>query len=401
MSPRSSIAVTTTSITNGKQCSTLYGGVGHQGEAIVGYRFQHHICLAPGVRFTSCRLRPGLSVGPPGIRLQLANAEGNGILTVDLDIAANGEIRYRHPDGRRFPHAQARVLRRRGEATIRAALEAHCAQLNAELDRLGCLHAQTPPPGTTGYEPRSYPVSPPVPVTLDKPGWRHRLWPAARDRLDRENARREALHAQAYRTWEWQKAEFDAREFARQQREELAAWEDPDAMQWTLDERLNELGWPRETRVDFALSDDSRTIALDIELPGEEELPDRYWDMPAKRLKLSPRKLGVTRQRELYRRHVHGVVVFVLGTVFARLPGIERVLISGYRQVGEAAGDGFQARYLISAKVTRAGWEGVDFDRLARRDPGDVLAAFPVRCDITRAGALRDILPFELDWRWR
>lgn len=367
----------------------------------MGFRFQRRIRLAPGARLLTCRLRPGLSVGPPGIRLQLATGEGGEGLPVYLDIAANGEIRYRHPDGRRIPDTEARALRRHGEAVIRAALASHCEQLNAGLDRLGRLHEQTPPPGGAGYQPRSYPVPPPPPVTLAQPDWRHALWPAARARLERENARREAAHAQAYRAWEWEKAEFDAREFERQQREEVAAWDDPDAIQQTLAERLDELGWPRETRVDFDLSDDRRTIALDIDLPGEEELPDRYWTMPAKRLKLSPRKLGATRQRELYRRHVHGVAFRVLGTAFARLPGIERVLVSGHRRVKDPTGGGCRAQYLFSAKVTRESWERIDFDRLARLDPAEALAAFPLRREMSRAGIFRDITPFELDWRWR
>ncbi|WP_280548173.1 DUF4236 domain-containing protein [Halomonas sp. 11-S5] len=367
----------------------------------MGYRFQRHIRLAPGVRLITCKLRPGHSVGPPGIRLQLATGEGAEGLPVQLDIAANGEIRYRHPDGRRIPDAEARVLRRHGEAKIREALESHCEQLNADLDRLGRLHEQTPPPGAAGYQPRSYPVSPPSPVTLEQPDWRHALWPAARVRLDRENARREASHAQAYRAWEWEKAEFDAREFERQQREEVAAWDDPDAMQQTLVERLDELAWPRETLVDFDLSDDCRTIVLDIDLPSEEELPDRYWTMPAKRLKLSPRKLGVTRQRELYRRHVHGVAFRVLGTVFARLPRIERVLLSGYRRVKDPTSGELRGQHLFSAKVTREAWERVDFDRLAQLDPAQALAVFPLRREMTQSGTFRDISPFELDWRRR
>lgn len=367
----------------------------------MGFRFQRRICLAPGARLLTCRLRPGLSVGPPGIRLHLGTGEGGESLPVYLDIAANGEIRYRHPDGRRIPDAEARALRRHGEAAIRAALASHCEQLNADLDRLGRLHEQTPPPGAAGYQPRSYPVSPPSPVTLEPPDWRHVLWPAARARLERENARREASHAQAYRAWEWQKAEFDAREFARQQREEVAARDDPDAMQQTLAERLDELGWPRETLVDLDLSDDCRTIALDIDLPGEEELPDRYWTMPAKRLKLSPRKLGATRQRELYRRHVHGVAFRVLGTAFARLPRIERVLVSGHHRVRDQDSGECRARYLFSAKVTREAWERIDFHRLARLDPAEALAAFPLRREMTRAGTFRDIAPFELDWRRR
>ncbi|MCL7938846.1 DUF4236 domain-containing protein [Halomonas sp. ATCH28] len=367
----------------------------------MGFRFQRRIHLAPGARLVTCRLRPGLSVGPPGIQMQLAAGEGGEGLPVYLDIAASGEIRYRHPDGHRLPDAEARALRRHGEAAIRAALESHCEQLNADLDRLERLHEQMPPPGATGYQPRSYPVPPPSPVTLQQPDWRHALWPAARAGLERENARREASHAEAYRAWEWEKAAFDAREFERQQREEVAAWNDPEAIQQTLAERLDELGWPRETLVDFELSDDCRTIALDIDLPGEEEMPDRYWAMPAKRLKLSPRKLGATRQRELYRRHVHGVAFRVLGTVFARLPGIERVLVSGHCRVKAAASGERQARYLFSVKVTREAWEGVDFGSLADLDPVEALAAFPLRREMARADTFHDITPFELDWRRR
>ncbi|MGM0984074.1 MAG: DUF4236 domain-containing protein [Pseudomonadota bacterium] len=367
----------------------------------MGFRFQRRIRLAPGVRLTTCKLRPGLSVGPPGIHLQLASGEGGETLPVHLDIAANGEIRYRHPDGRRIPDAEARVLRRHGEEAIREALESHCERLNAELDWLDRLHEQTPPPTATGYQPRSYPVSPPAPVSPEAPSWWHALLPNARERLERENQRREASHAEAYRDWEWQKAAFDAREFERQQREEVAAWDDPDAMQQTLDERLDELGWPRETLIDFELSDDLRTIALDIDLPGEEELPDRYWTMPAKRLKLSPRKLGATRQRELYRRHVHGVAFRVLGTIFARLPRIERALVAGYRQVEAPDGSAARVQYLFSAKVSRESWEHLDFERLARLDPIDALATFPLRREMARSGAFRDIVPFELDWRWR
>lgn len=367
----------------------------------MGFRFQRRIRLAPGARLLTCRLRPGLSVGPPGIHLSLATGEGGEGLPVLLDIAASGEIRYRHPDGRRLPDAEARGLRRQAEAAIRAALETHCEQLNAELDRLERLHEQTPPPEADGYQPRNYPEPPPAPVTLERPDWRHALWPSARARLERENARREASHAEAYRAWEWEKAQFDAHEFERQQREEVAAWNDPEAMQQTLAERLDELDWPRETLVDFELSDDCRTIALDIDLPGEEEMPDRYWTMPAKRLKLSPRKLGATRQRELYRRHVHGVAFRVLGTVFARLPGIEHVLVSGHRRVEAPVGGECQAHYLFSAKVTREAWEGVDFDRLAELDPIDALAAFPLRREMARTGTFRNITPFELDWRRR
>ncbi|MDT8877910.1 DUF4236 domain-containing protein [Halomonas saccharevitans] len=365
------------------------------------FRFQRRIRLAPGVRFHTTRLRPGLSLGPPGISLLIAGGEADEPLPVDLEITASGEVRYRQADGTRMTAAGAREVRRRAEAELREALGAHCEDLNAQLERLGRLHEQTPAPDATGYRPRSYPESPPVPVAETRPAWWQGLWAPARRRHDRENARRQAEHAQAYRAWEWRKAEFDAREFQRQRREDEASWDDPDAMQQTLVERLEELDWPRETLIDFALVDDYRTIALDIDLPGPEEMPDRRWSMPAKRIKLSPQRLTVTRQRQLYRDYLHGVAFRVLGAAFARLPRIELALVSGYRRLDDPAADGGGRRYLFSVKVSREQWQGLAFDELASLDPGEVLADFSLRREMTRGGELCDITPFEPDWRWR
>lgn len=364
------------------------------------YRFQRRIRLAPGVRLISTRLRPGLSVGPPGIELVVGRGEGEG-QPVNLEITASGEIRYRHGDGTRMSTAEARALRRDAEEELRDALQAHCERLNASLDRLGRLHEQTPYPDAIGYEPRSYPEPPPIPVILERPSWWQGVWGPARQRLQEENARRQAEHAEAYRAWEWRKAEFDAQEFQRQQREEEATWEDPDAMQQTLTERLEEIDWPRETLIDFELVDDCRTIALDIELPGEQELPDRHWSMPAKRIKLTPHRLTATRQRQLYQAYLHGVAFRVLGAVFARLPRTELVLLSGYRPVADSSDGDASPSYLFSVKVTREQWERLDFDRLEALDPGEAMEAFTLRRDITRTGDFRVIEPFAPDWRWR
>ncbi|WP_152483896.1 DUF4236 domain-containing protein [Halomonas sp. THAF5a] len=366
------------------------------------FRFQRRIRLAPGVRLPTTRLRPGLSLGPPGISLRVERGEAGEPLPVDLEITASGEIRYRHPDGTRLSAAESREVRRLGESTLREALVAHCEALNAQLDRLGRLHVETPAPHATGYQPRSYPESPPLPEAEPSPAWWQRLWMPARGRLERERAERQARHAEAYRAWEWRKAEFDAREFRRQRREEAASRDDPEAMQQTLVERLHELDWPRETLLDFELVDDCRTLAVDIDLPGAEEMPDRRWRMPAKRIKLTPQRLTVTQQRRLYQDYLYGAAVRVLGAAFARLPRLEQAIVSGYRRLDDPeAPEGGERRYLYSVKATRAQWEALAFDELAGRDPGEVLAGFTLRREPTRGGELSAITPFAPDWRWR
>ncbi|WP_372612825.1 DUF4236 domain-containing protein [Halomonas sp.] len=410
----------------------------------MAFRFQRRITLAPGIRINLSKRGLGLSVGPRGASLSLgpsgvhghAGIPGTGLayrqklntqdrkggrrragrggasskapaeldamlregasLSIQIDVSDEGRISYFHGDGTPMSDAQARVLRRNAASSLREQLEAHCQRLNEDLDRLGRLHEQTPLPDVMGYEARDYTQSPPAPAELLHPEWWHRLWPPAKRQLDEENRLRQARFEEAYRAWEWRKAEHDAAEFARHHREAEAVWHDLDAMEQTLRERLEEIDWPRETAIDFDLGQDDRSIAVDIDLPAEDEMPDRYWTMPAKQLRLTPRTLSATGQRKLYRDHVHGIAFRVLGAVFARLPRVQEARVSGYRQMIDAATGGRRDQYLYSVKVTRQQWERIQFEHLDQIDPVAAMENFTLRRDMTKTGIFRDIEPFKL-----
>ncbi|CAM3529493.1 DUF4236 domain-containing protein [Halomonas lysinitropha] len=408
----------------------------------MGFRFQRRITLAPGIRLNLSKRGLGLSVGPRGASLSVgqsgvhghAGIPGTGLayrqklntrnrgassssggtvgsspaaaldalladgeqLPVQLEIEAEGSIQYFHGDGTPMSDDEARVLRRHARESLREQLAHHCERLNADLDRLGQLHEETPHPGKNGYASQAFTDAPPSPPQHQQPAWWHVLWPPAKRRIAQENRRRQAAFEEAYRDWEWCKAEHDAAEFARQHREAEEVWHDTDAMEQTLRERLEEIEWPRETAIDFDLGSDVSTIAVDIELPGEDEMPDRYWTMPAKQVKLTPRELSDTRQRKLYRDHVHGIAFRVLGAVFARLPAVQEARISGYRQITDPATGGERDQYLFSVKVTRTQWGKIHFDKLDQVDPVAAMEAFTLRRDMTKTGIFRDIEPFML-----
>ncbi len=403
----------------------------------MAFRFQRRIRLAPGVRLNLSKRGLGLSVGPRGASLSLgpsgvhghAGIPGTGLsyrqklsgadrqrrgnrdaaasalaqrlaegesLALTLEVEESGQLRYFHADGTPMSDAEGREVRRHAEASLRAQLQAHCERLNADLDRLGRLHEETPAPEVTGYAMRDFDEPPPPPFQPPPPAWWHALWPPAQRAREAHNRRQRAEFDERYRAWEWRKAEHDAAEFARHRRESEGVWDDPEAMEATLRERLEEIDWPRETLIDFDLGSDISTIAVDIDLPGEEEMPDRYWGMPPKQLKLSPRRLSDTRQRKLYRDHVHGIAFRVLGAVFARLPGVKEARVSGYRQVVDPATGAERDQYLYSVKVTRAQWETIRFDRLDQVDPVAALEAFTLRRDMTKTGIFRDIEPLKL-----
>lgn len=409
----------------------------------MAFRFQRRITLAPGLRLNLSKRGLGLSVGPRGASLSVgpsgvhghAGIPGTGLayrqklntrprrggdssdaaggrsssaatlealleqgesLPIRLEIDAEGGLQYFHGDGTPMSDDEARVLRRHAKESLREQLERHCERLSADLDRLGRLHEDTPHPHHNGYTTQDLTEAPPLPPAPCQPVWWHFLWPPAKRQVAMENQHRQATFDEAYRGWEWRKAEHDAAEFARHQRESEGVLHDLDAMEQTLRERLEEIDWPRETAIDFDLGSDDRTIAVDIDLPDEYEMPDRYWSMPAKQVKLTPRTLSDTRQRKLYRDHVHGIAFRVLGAVFARLPTVQEARISGYRQVTDPATGGEYDQYLYSVKVSRTQWGKIHFDKLEQVDPVAAMEAFTLRRDMTKTGIFRDIEPFKL-----
>lgn len=400
----------------------------------MGFRFQRRITLIPGVRLNLSRRGLGFSVGPRGASLSMGpsgvhghagipgtglsyreklnepsgadrNAPANALdarlaqgesVSVRLEVSEDGDIRYFHGDGAPMSEDEARVLRRYAKEPLREQLSGLCERLNADLEHLGQLHEETPNPYVSGYVVRDFDEPHPPPPRIQKTASWHALWPPARRRLEEENHRRQAAFDDDYRRWEYRKAKHDAAEFARQQRESEDIWHDLDAIEQTLRERLEEIDWPRETVIDFDLGQDDRTIAVDIDLPSEDEIPDRYWSMPATQLRLTPRRLSNTRQRKLYRDYVHGIAFRVLGAVFARLPTVQEARVSGYRQIIDPATGDTRDQYLYSVKVSRAQWETIHFDKLDQIDPVAAVEAFSLRRNMTKTGIFRDIEPFKL-----
>lgn len=410
----------------------------------MGFRFQRRITLIPGVRLNLSKQGPGLSVDPHGADITMGASDihshlgipGTGLsyreklnkqqlnkqrfgsnqadpatalddrltqgesVSVQLNVSDDGSIRYLYSDGTLMGEDEALVLQYHAEAMLREQLAGLCDRLNADLEYLGQLHAETPDPHTSGYTIRDFGEPHPPPPNIQSPSLWHAVWSPAKQRLEEENSQRQAEFDTAYRDWEWRKAKHDAEEFARQQRESKEVWHDLDAMEQTLRERLEEIDWPRETLIDFDLGQDERTIAVDIDLPNDDEMPNRYWVVSAKKpgepLSLMPLRLNSTRQRKLYCDHIHSIAFRVLGAIFTRLPSVQEARVSGYRQLFDAATGNTHDQYLYSMKVRREQWEMIHFDRLGQVNPVAAVEAFSLRRNMTKSGIFRDIDPFKL-----
>lgn len=57
------------------------------------------------------------------------------------------------------------------------------------------------------------------------------------------------------------------------------------AIEETLSRYLSEIDWPKPPDVSFDLGTNISTIALDLQLPSEEEMPDKEWSLPTRQSK--------------------------------------------------------------------------------------------------------------------
>ncbi len=87
----------------------------------------------------------------------------------------------------------------------------------------------------------------------------------------------------------------------------------------------------------------------------------------------------------------------VAGEVFAALPAIERVLVSGYIQrIDQATGHPYD-EYVISAIIDRAQWQRIDFERLHAVDPAATFATFDARFGLDRSSRFKPIQPYDIE----
>jgi len=167
-------------------------------------------------------------------------------------------------------------------------------------------------------------------------------------------------------------------------------------MESVLDDHLTDIDWPQETSLSFELSDDGKTLMLDVDLPEIEDFPRTELRMYQRGIGVSVKELSDTALRKLYMAHVHGMGFRLIGEGFACAPPVETVVLSGFTQMINRATGRVEDRYLYSVKVNREAWQQVHFGNLEAVDPVEALAAFELRRDMTKTGIFRSIEPLDV-----
>lgn len=160
--------------------------------------------------------------------------------------------------------------------------------------------------------------------------------------------------------------------------------------------RLERIEWPRETAVQIEIHPEGQQAALDVDLPEIEDFPTKTASYSGRGWKLTVKDLSEAKITQLYMRHVHAIGFRLIGEVFATLPRVRQVTLSGYSQRPNRATGHIEDEYLYSVRVSREQWTALNFTNLPGIDVCEVFTAFELRRDSGRAGKLRAIDPFSV-----
>jgi len=189
----------------------------------------------------------------------------------------------------------------------------------------------------------------------------------------------------------------DGHERERKMREEHEVFLSIEAMEKVLTDYLGEIEWPQEPAIDFDFGESNKTLAIDVLLPSDEGIPDEEWSAPSNQYRLTSKKISTSKRREIYRDYVHSILMRVVGEIYARLPTVEHVMLSAYREVVNPSNGNNQDEYIISVIVHRDRWESMSFSRLKKIDPVEVFAEHLLVRKMTKTGIFKAITPFSME----
>lgn len=370
----------------------------------MGWRFRKSIKIAPGVRLNLSNLSPSLSVGPRGASVSIGKRgvygnvgiPGTGLSyreRLDRPATRNPSrspapsmppaplpppvvnirirkdvVEFLDEQQNPVPASEIPLIKAVYRDQLLDLLSKRVDELNDnQRQSIGDLHLDTPPPAPAVVVPveRSpYPVPKPERPT-DSAGL-----PAFMERLS---------------AWRVEKAEYEATS---------AGGPDLQAIAQPILDRLSALSWPRETSVELDLSEDGRELLLNVDLPEIDDMPTEEWRLDKGSVEIVRKPLSQTAIAQLYARHVHGIVLRMVGEAFAAQGAIETVQFDGYSQRLSGSTGHIKDTYILSVRIHRRDWETLNFGNLGAVDPVAGVARYELRREMKARGDLREITPF-------
>jgi hypothetical protein len=213
-------------------------------------------------------------------------------------------------------------------------------------------------------------------------------------------------YAAAVEKWRDAKDAFDAKETKRhltavlknqQVCEERRAFlkkltaGDDEAVCAAFDHWIASCELPVEIHIQYDWQRENGLMCLDVDLPEIEDLPDTKMTATSTG-KLKEKKRTQTELRETYATLVFGLAVFIASHTFNLSPAIEKILISGYTQRRNRAGE-IQNDYIYSLKFPRDRFEKTPVSHV---EPRNFCLDAESRCILTVTSLFKSIEPYEI-----
>ncbi|WP_282615578.1 DUF4236 domain-containing protein [Pseudomonas violetae] len=393
----------------------------------MGFRFSKRITIMPGVRLNISRSGVSTSIGPRGLSMTMgrngtylnAAIPGTGLSyrerldrpsrtneaqdggaggghsgQVKIKVSDDGCLLITDMDDNELPPVIVKRVKSENARPIQDLLEKAAEKINRDLDDCLGVHLPTPRPGSQPVIPGPFSIDAPWLPAQQAPGLMDRmLLRSAKMERDAETA--EAQYRQDLNVWQ---ATRDAHEFERAEIEKsfrLAARGFSAHMEKALDYVLSGIAWPKQTQVSYEFSQDVTGVALDVDLPDERDVPRRIAEARGNG-KLTFKNRTEAQVRRDFVALCYGSLFRVVGEVLALLPGIQKVLVSGYIQRDNPANGTIEDHYVISALVTRPEWDALDFNRLEAIDPASTLKSCGALAKLDRSARFVEITPMDM-----
>ncbi|HZA96616.1 MAG TPA: hypothetical protein VE421_10805 [Burkholderiaceae bacterium] len=259
-----------------------------------------------------------------------------------------------------------------------------CSHLNEHVESLAFPHRWTPSPdqvllpvaARAFTEPQ--PKPPKASISTD---------PRIKAAADPQ-AMNDYLDARA--AWLARRLGWDAAQRSIHELKERAVSGDLDAMREYLMKCLHDVLWPLPTIISYEFRGNS-DAKLEFVVPGLDAIPDREAAM-ASGNRVEVRRMSEVSHIKLHNQHAVGLVVRLLGEIFAALPTIDMVTVSAL----QLPSNGKPQRYITSAQVDRERWSDLHSNGSVTADQAiRCLSQLGARCNLTALGAFMAVQPFD------
>ncbi|HQR23068.1 MAG TPA: hypothetical protein PLE54_10665, partial [Burkholderiaceae bacterium] len=263
----------------------------------------------------------------------------------------------------------------------REAAQSVCAHLNEHVEAMEHPQRWTPPPDhqLVPTNVRAFPEpSPEMPKPIGEKGGKHVYDQRRMSEYLDERAR------WMKRRFAWEASQKELLDLAQR-----AAQGVIESMREHLLACLKDILWPLPVSISFEI-DDVTAVRMDVQLPLLPTLPDREAAIDYGN-RVIVRRMAEVIHTKLHNRHALGLVLRLVGEVFAALPTVQNVTVSARQQPPDTR----PPRYVATTRVSRKEWTALHQSGAARGDAAQCLQQMESRFNLTGLGAFLPIEPFD------